>query len=190
MWNLDDDASYLKVLHLELPVVFTYADTRPGRTDRDKREMIRAAARLRMSNEIPRALWWGFRIYVKKSGRGPFDVENVPKLIVDAFSKRQIDRDGSEHGALGVYLGEVLVVGRPQDGLQVVDPVRFDPLEVGGVEAACHGRMRIIAALHAGEARRSARSSSVSVCPPAPLRSPLSGARFQSRGTSSFAHQS
>jgi hypothetical protein len=52
---------------------------------------------------VPGIKWWAFRIYVKKSGNRPFDIENVPKLIVDAFSKKQIRDDKSQYTSLGLY---------------------------------------------------------------------------------------
>jgi hypothetical protein len=52
---------------------------------------------------VPNPRWWALRIYVKKSGNRPFDIENVPKLIVDAFSRKQIQDDKSEYKYLGLY---------------------------------------------------------------------------------------
>lgn len=44
-----------------------------------------------------------FRIFVSKRGRRPFDIENVGKLIIDAFCKRQIEKGGSPHSRLALY---------------------------------------------------------------------------------------
>lgn len=33
----------------------------------------------------------------------PLDIENVPKLIIDAFSNNQIDRDESRYSQMGLY---------------------------------------------------------------------------------------
>ena len=38
-----------------------------------------------------------------KRGRRPFDIENVPKPIIDAFCARQIKRDKSEFGRVALY---------------------------------------------------------------------------------------
>ena len=52
--------------------------------------------------------WWAFRIVVRKSGQRAFDIENVPKPIIDAFCARQIRSDGSPHGDLGLYSDDSL----------------------------------------------------------------------------------
>lgn len=44
-----------------------------------------------------------FRLYVRKTGKHGFDVENIPKLIVDAFARVQIERDRSEYPELAIY---------------------------------------------------------------------------------------
>jgi hypothetical protein len=103
MWNLDDEAKYVKVHSFDIPEAFTYADTRKGQTDKDKRERIRAKAAEDFPNNIPRVKWWGFRIFVNKSGNKRFDIENVPKLFVDAFCKRQIQEDGSQYTKIGLF---------------------------------------------------------------------------------------
>ena len=103
MWNLDDEAKYVKVHSFSLPEAFTYADMREGHTDRDKRERIRAKAAEDFPDNIPSVKWWAFRIFVNKSGSRPFDIENVPKLIVDAFCERQIQKDSSQYTKLGLF---------------------------------------------------------------------------------------
>ena len=119
MWNLDDKSKYVKVHSFHLPEAFTYADTRKGHTDKDKRERIRARAAQDFPNNIPSVNWWAFRIFVKKSGNIRFDIENVPKLIVDAFCIRQIRADGSQYMKLGLFSDDT------------VDYVRV--IEVGGI---------------------------------------------------------
>jgi len=121
MWNLDDETRYVKVHSFTIPKAFTYADTRAGHTDKDKREYIRAKAAKNFPNDIPKVKWWAFRIFVKKAGGRPFDIENVPKLIVDAFCKWQIQRDGSEYENLGLFSDDT------------VDYVKI--IEVGGVRS-------------------------------------------------------
>jgi len=88
-----------------MQAAFTYADMRPGCTDRDKRNSIRMAAFDRFPETVPPAQWWAVRIFVEKSGRRPFDIENVPKLVIDAFCAKQIAKDGTtdKFGALGLY---------------------------------------------------------------------------------------
>lgn len=108
MWDLDDATLYTKVLSFSLSEAFTYADTREGHTDRDKRERIRLKALENFPVPVPAFKLWAFRIFVKKSGNRPFDVENVPKLIVDAFSIRQIERDESQYTKLGLYKDDTI----------------------------------------------------------------------------------
>jgi hypothetical protein len=108
MWNLDDQSLYLKVLDLWLPWATTYANTSPGKKDVDKREKIREQAAPHMS-KIPDGVdQWAFRISVSRSRQGPFDIENVPKPIVDAFCAKQIKADGSRYTALGLYPDDTL----------------------------------------------------------------------------------
>jgi len=100
MWDLDDANLYIRVLSFTIPEAFTYGDTRPEHTDRDKREQIRDAASANFPAHIPDVQWWAFRIFVK--GNRTFDIDNVPKLIVDAFCKRQIKSDKSSF-KVGLY---------------------------------------------------------------------------------------
>ncbi|HDP99068.1 MAG TPA: hypothetical protein ENN22_07795 [bacterium] len=122
MWNLDDKARYVKVHSFSLPEAFTYADTREGQTDRDKRERIRAKAAEDFPENIPSIKWWAFRIFIKKSGNRRFDIDNVPKLIVDAFCKRQIEEDrAQQYTKLGLF---------PDDTIHFVRII-----EVGGMRS-------------------------------------------------------
>jgi len=108
MWNLDDEARYVKVHSFTIPKAFTYADIRRGHTDKDKREYIRAEAVRNFPQNIPSFKWWAFRIFVKKTGGRPFDIENVPKLIVDAFCRWQIRKDESNYENLCLYADDTL----------------------------------------------------------------------------------
>lgn len=103
MWNLDDTSIYRRVLRIDLPWAQTWADTRKGHTDLEKRERIRAIAAGVLTSPTPVAEKWAIRIQVWKRGGRPFDIENVPKVIVDAFCKRQIERDGSTQTQVGLY---------------------------------------------------------------------------------------
>src|SRR2546425_10816686 len=103
MWNLDNDHLYIRVASFELPWAVTWADTRPGHTDRDKRERIREAGAAHLAPVFPEVKQWALRILVRKSGARRFDIENVPKLIVDAFCKRQIADDASRYPHVGLY---------------------------------------------------------------------------------------
>jgi len=129
MWDLDDQSNYIKVHSFSIPHAFTYADTREGKTDKDKREYIRARASEGFPQNIPGVQWWAFRISVKKSGGRPFDVENVPKLIIDAFSESLISKDQSQYKTLCLF---------PDD---TIDHVRV--LEVSGVRSQQGDRMEV-----------------------------------------------
>ncbi len=98
MWNLDDSALYFKLLCETIPYAFTW-----GEKDREKREKIRAAIASKFPNEIPQARWWAFRLYAKKGGHNGYDVENIPKLIVDAFSGTLLRQDDSSFHQLELY---------------------------------------------------------------------------------------
>jgi hypothetical protein len=94
LWNLDDDTKFVHVHSFELQEAFTYGDMRKGCKDKDKRHRIRAKALERLPETIPTNVkCWAFRIHVKKSGNRSFDIENVPKLIIDSFCGRQIKKD-------------------------------------------------------------------------------------------------
>ena len=121
MWDLDDETRYVKIHSFTMPRAFTYADMRAGHTDKEKREYIRTEAAKNFPNVIPMVKWWAFRIFVKKAGVRPFDIENVPKLIVDAFCKWQIQKDESEYKNLCLFADDTL------------DYVRI--IEVGGMRS-------------------------------------------------------
>lgn len=103
MWDLHDERRYIPVARFDLPWAVTYADTRPGHTDLEKRERIREVASAAVSSIPPEAKQWAIRIFVRKAGARRFDIENVPKLIVDAFCRRQISADGSQFADLALY---------------------------------------------------------------------------------------
>jgi hypothetical protein len=102
MIALDDPHRFVQVLSLKVPWAHTYADMRPGRTDRDRRENYRKMASGAMKTPSVTVLWWAFRITVKKAGRA-LDVDNVAKTIIDSFCASQIARDLSTFTHLGLY---------------------------------------------------------------------------------------
>ena len=102
MYSFDDTNHFVKVLALEVPWAHSYADMRPGKTDRERRENFRNAASGKLSVIPPTTLWWAFRITVAKVGR-PLDVDNVAKTIIDSFCAGQIGKDGSSFTELGLY---------------------------------------------------------------------------------------
>ena len=98
MWNLDDENLYFRLLDVTIPHAFTW-----GSSDLLKREAIRHAVAARFPDTVPEAQWWAFRLYARKSGSHGFDVESVPKLIVDSFARSQIVRDSSKFHKLALY---------------------------------------------------------------------------------------
>ncbi len=121
--NLDDTSRFAKVLDLGVLWAWSYADMQPGRTDREKREKYREAAAERgIIRPAADPLWWAFRITVEKSVR-LLDIDNVAKLIVDAFCGWQIRRDNSPHTETELYPNDTLdyvrvlqVAGAPGSG--------------------------------------------------------------------------
>lgn len=96
-WNLDDTDHYFKLLAVTIPHAFTW-----GTSDLAKREAIRRAMAPEWPTSIPQAKWWAFRLFAHKSNAN-WDVENIPKLVIDAFSLEQILKDRSAYPRLGLY---------------------------------------------------------------------------------------
>lgn len=97
MWNLDDTSRYFRLLDATIPHAYTW-----GSYGLAKRESIREAIAFVFPQPVPSAKWWAFRIFAKKQGNR-WDIENIPKLIVDALSCEQIARDGSSHSNVGLF---------------------------------------------------------------------------------------
>jgi hypothetical protein len=90
MWQLDDKTKYVLIHSFEFPRALTWG----GESDRSHREYIRSQAVKNFPTNIPIVKAWAFRIYVWKSTKQrSFDIGNVPKLIIDAFCKKQIQAD-------------------------------------------------------------------------------------------------
>ncbi|MBI4094570.1 MAG: hypothetical protein HY435_00030, partial [Candidatus Liptonbacteria bacterium] len=100
-WDLDDDYTLISVF--EYPKAFTWARMDPGHTDPEKREYIREIAAKSFPATIPDVQRWAFGISVAKHGNVRFDIDNVPKLIIDAFCKRQIREDNSKYPQVGLF---------------------------------------------------------------------------------------
>jgi len=102
MFSFDDSKEFVLVHHFNIPAIYTWGDK-----DRDKREKIRRNALKKFQKK--RSKWYGFRIKVQRSMLGrPLDIENVPKLIIDAFSGEQIDKDKSSYPKVRLYPDDVL----------------------------------------------------------------------------------
>jgi hypothetical protein len=89
--NLDNADRFTEVLELEVDSAWANADTRPGKTGRERREKYRnAAAQGKITKPVSDPLWWAFRINVEKANR-LIDVDNVAKTVIDAFCIKQIE---------------------------------------------------------------------------------------------------
>jgi len=97
--NLDDKEKFTLIHHFRIPAIYTWGDR-----DVDKREEIRRIALKYFPTGPYDFEWYGFRIKVKRKVHGrDLDLENVPKLIIDAFSGWQIDRDRSTYPKVEIY---------------------------------------------------------------------------------------
>jgi hypothetical protein len=103
MWDLDDRRAFHCALDLVVPGAHTWANTSPGKTDRDHRERLRRLAAPHVKPAPNSVAWWAARIHVCKAGRRPFDIENVAKPILDAFSETQVRKDRSAFPHLALY---------------------------------------------------------------------------------------
>lgn len=103
MWNLDDETLYEPFVRLQLAYAQTY-----GANDRSKREVIRQLAITQFSVIPTGTQRWAFRIFVRRTGIQSFDLDNVPKLIVDSFCGSQIVRDESPHARAELYPKDTL----------------------------------------------------------------------------------
>lgn len=102
MYSFDDPNKFSIVLDLTVPWAHTYANMSPGKTDLERRENYRKAAKDCFSSIPTIVHWWAFRISVLKSGR-PLDVDNIAKTIIDSFSGSQLSRDKSQFIELALY---------------------------------------------------------------------------------------
>ena len=99
--NLDNADRFTKVLQLGVDSAWAYADTRPGKTDGERREKWRtAAAQGKITKPVSDPLWWAFRINVEKANR-LLDVDNVAKTVIDAFCIKQVEADRSSLTQVG-----------------------------------------------------------------------------------------
>jgi len=99
MWNFNDSNEFTLVHHFKIPAIYTWGDQDP-----DKREEIRKNALKDFPQKSLDCKWYAFYIEVERSPfERPLDIENVPKLIIDAFSSEQIDKDKSRYRNTGLY---------------------------------------------------------------------------------------
>ena len=99
--DLSKISDFENIFEFELNEVLTW-----GNNDREKREVIHQSA----YSEIPKRLStenyvWGFKIYFtkNKNSKHRCDVDNIPKLILDSFSKKLVEEDNSKVEEAGLY---------------------------------------------------------------------------------------
>jgi len=104
--NLSNISDFENIFEFELNEVLTW-----GNNDKEKREIIRQSA----YSEIPKGLStkdyvWGFKIYFtkNKNSKHRCDVDNIPKLILDSFSKKLVKQDESKWKKTGLYKDDSL----------------------------------------------------------------------------------
>lgn len=121
MWHLNNPEKFFKLVTLSLPFTLTWGASARC-TDREKRERIRQFSAPFFPAQILPAKWWAFRIHAQKAGNR-WDVENIPKLIVDSFSEEQILKDASLYKKVAIYAKDtveyvrmVQVSGEPSNG--------------------------------------------------------------------------
>jgi hypothetical protein len=99
MWDLEDRRLYRHFHTFSVPAVWTWGSAEDG----VRRDLVRQAAAEGLPPERPSVSAWALRICVHYRSGQSFDVDNVPKLIVDAFSMTQLRRDGSRFTGVGLY---------------------------------------------------------------------------------------
>jgi hypothetical protein len=105
MWNFNDSKDFVLIHHFSVPSIFTYGEKK----DPSKREEIRKIALKNFPEKSPNCKWYAFYIKVERNPlKRPLDIENVPKLIVDAFSSKQIEKDESHYSKTGLYADDDL----------------------------------------------------------------------------------
>jgi hypothetical protein len=113
MLNFSNPNEFVPIHHFKIPTVYTW-----GNEYRDKREAIRKIAVKDFPNKPHKYNWYGFTIKVKRNRfERRLDIENIPKLIIDAFSSKIIDADKSQYPNIKLY---------PDDDLEYVRAVQIE----------------------------------------------------------------
>ena len=99
-----NNAGFVLIHHFEIPHIYTWGDR-----ELQKREEIRRCAKEGFPANIPNCKWFAFDIKVKrKCTERPVDIENIPKLIIDAFSEGITKHDKSAYRNLALYCDDDL----------------------------------------------------------------------------------
>jgi Holliday junction resolvase RusA-like endonuclease len=103
MWNLCDEVKYKKLFNFDTNKIYTYGGNNKEQ-DKKNREDIREKAINTEMNQVlknrdNKNKSYAFRIsiYINKTRCHRPDIDNTVKLIVDSFSKSQLDRDSSKY---------------------------------------------------------------------------------------------
>jgi hypothetical protein len=104
MWNFSDSKEFVLIHHFKIPSIYTWGDK-----DLSKREEIRRYALKNLPQKPPKCKWYAFYIEVERNPlERSLDIENVPKLIIDAFSSDQIYKDKSRYSKTELYADDDL----------------------------------------------------------------------------------
>lgn len=95
-----DSSEFELFLHFKFQQILTW-----GNNDKDKREFIRQSALEGFPKQSQKYEWYAFNIKVNRNRfiKQQLDIENVPKLIIDAFSRNLISKDKSAYSQVGIY---------------------------------------------------------------------------------------
>ena len=104
MWDFSDSKEFFLIHHFKIPSIYTW-----GGKDLGKREDIRRCALKNFPQKPPKCKWYAFYIEIERNPlERPLDIENVPKLIIDAFSSDQIHKDKSRYSKTELYADDDL----------------------------------------------------------------------------------
>lgn len=108
MWNFRDPNEFVLIHHFTIPMIYTWSEK-----EREKREEIRWNALKDSPDSLIRGRWYAFYIEVDRANfERPLDIENVPKLIIDAFSSEIIEKDKSSYPKVALYPNDDLTYVR------------------------------------------------------------------------------
>jgi len=99
-----DKVDLVLIHHFVIPHIFT-----EGEGDHQKREEIRKSASKGFPCRLPNCKWFASSIKVKRnSAERKVDIENIPKLIIDAFAEGIVRNDESVYSNLVLHADDDL----------------------------------------------------------------------------------
>ena len=108
MTNFKDAEKFTLIHYFRIPAIYTW-----GGQDKKIREEIRRIASETFQNGLVEPFdydWFGFQIKVRRNEFQIYniDLDNVPKLIIDSFSGKQIDTDSSAYPQIKIYADDTM----------------------------------------------------------------------------------